>query len=148
MVLAMLNKKRLLRSSSGFTLLEVMIAVAVLSISLVALFGAQSHSLSLATEAQFNTIAAMLAQEKIAEIEAGLLPYSNGRGDFGKKYPGYEWSLEVSASHLEGVDFLNALDNTILYKVKLSIAQTKGVLSYTTIYYGRKRNAGEQAYVP
>ncbi len=147
MVSAILNKKTLLRSSSGFTLLEVMIAVAVLSISLVALFGAQSHSLSLATEAQFNTIAAMLAQEKIAEIEAGLLPYSNDRGDFGKKYPGYEWSLEVSASHLEGVDFLNALDK-ILYKVKLSVAQTEGVLSYTTIYYGRERKGGEQAYVP
>ena len=57
------------RENSGFTLLEVMIAMAIIAIALVAVFGSQSQSLSLANEAKFSTTAALLAQSKMAEIE-------------------------------------------------------------------------------
>ena len=56
--------------TSGFTLLEVMVAMAIIAIALTAVLGSQSKSLSLASEAKFSTTVALLAQSKMAEIEA------------------------------------------------------------------------------
>jgi general secretion pathway protein I len=52
----------------GFTLLEVMVALAVIAIGLTALLGSHSQSVSLATEAKFNTTVALLAQQKMTEL--------------------------------------------------------------------------------
>jgi len=81
----------------GFTLLEVMIAMAIIAIALVAVFGSQSQSVSLASEAKFNTTAALLAQSKMAEIET-LNPKDlvSGSGDFGEDFPDYHWDVTVS----------------------------------------------------
>ena len=57
---------KILEESPGFTLLEVMVAISILAIALVAVFGSQSQSLSLANEAKFNTTAPFLAQSKMA----------------------------------------------------------------------------------
>ncbi len=144
---AILNRGKYKDFAGGFTLLEVMIAVAILSISLVALLGAQSHSLSLTTEAQFNTTAAMLAQEKIAEVEAGLIPCRDDQGDYGEEFLGYKWSMRVSTLSLQAFPGSGTLDRTMC-KVELSIAQTAGTFNYTTTYYSQERRAGEQVDMP
>ncbi len=91
------------QKASGFTLLEVMIATAIIAIALVAALGSQSQSLSLASEAKFATTVAFLAQKKMAELEAedleGLMSDS---GDFGEDFPGYRWESEVDDATLEG----------------------------------------------
>ena len=85
------------KKSSGFTLLEVMIAMAIIAIALVAVFGSQSQSLSLANEAKFNTTAALLAQSKIAEIAAEKPEdLASESGDFGEDFADYHWDLTVS----------------------------------------------------
>ena len=82
---------------SGFTLLEVMMAIALMAIALTAVFGSQSQSLLLAGDAKFNTTAPFLAQSKMAEIEAeGGEDLTSGSGDFGEDFPGYRWELEVA----------------------------------------------------
>ncbi|MCK4389005.1 MAG: prepilin-type N-terminal cleavage/methylation domain-containing protein [Desulfobacterales bacterium] len=83
--------------TSGFTLLEVMVAVALIAIALVAVLGSQSQSLSLASEAKFSTTASFLAHGKMAEIEAGD-PHdlTSDSGDFGEDFPGYRWDLTMS----------------------------------------------------
>jgi general secretion pathway protein I len=83
--------------NTGFTLLEVMIAMAIIAIALVAVFGSQSQSVSLANEAKYNTTAALLAQSKMAEIET-MNPKDlvSGSGDFGEDFPDYHWDLTVS----------------------------------------------------
>lgn len=84
--------------SGGFTLLEVMIALAILAITLVTLYQSQSQSISMATDSRFLTTASLLAQGRMAEVDAvdprGVV---SGNGDFGDDYPGYTWRLEVSA---------------------------------------------------
>jgi general secretion pathway protein I len=81
----------------GFTLLEVMIAISIIAITLVTVFGSQSQSISLANEAKFNTNAALLAQSKMAEIEAiNLDDVTSDSGDFGENFPNYSWALTVS----------------------------------------------------
>ena len=52
----------------GFTLLEVMIAMAILSITLVAVFQSQSQSISMAGSSRFLTTASLLAQSRMVEI--------------------------------------------------------------------------------
>ena len=95
-----LNLKTL-RSSSGFTLLEVMVAVAIIAIALVAALGSQSQGVSLATEAKFITTSVFLAQGKMAEFEI-MEPDDLGSesGDFGEDFPGYRWEVEI-----DDVDF-------------------------------------------
>ena len=84
------------RKSFGFTLLEVMVAMAIIAIALTAVLGSQSQSVSLASEAKFNTTAPLLAQSKIAEIEvAEQDDLAGGSGDFGEDFPGYTWELSM-----------------------------------------------------
>ncbi len=92
-------------SSPGFTLLEVMIAVAVLTIALAAVLGLQSKSLTLASESRFNTTAALLAQGKMAEITvAGMGELTSDTGDFGDVFSGYTWRLSVQNADLPGLE--------------------------------------------
>ena len=117
---------------SGFTLLEVMIAMAIIAIALVAVFGSQSQSLSLANEAKFNTTAALLAQSKMAEVET-LDPGDlvSGSGDFGEDFPDYHWDLYVSdvefagaeevSEHLKQIDLSLSYGEHGKYKYRLTL---------------------------
>jgi general secretion pathway protein I len=104
----------------GFTLLEVMIAVAIIAIALTALLGSQAQSISFANSAKFETTAALLAQRKMSEItikDPSLL--TSDSGDFGNDYPGYTWEVAVSDVSLEGVetlsDYLKQIDLTVAW---------------------------------
>jgi general secretion pathway protein I len=91
-------RRRIVGSLWGFTLLEVMIAMAILAITLVAIYQSQSQSISMASDSRFLTTASLLAQSRMAEIDAAE-PRSvvSANSDFGDDYPGYTWRLEVSA---------------------------------------------------
>ena len=104
---------------SGFTLLEIMFAVSIIAISVVAVFGSQSQSLSLANEAKFNTTASLLAQSKMAETEA-IKPEDlmSGSGDFGEDFPEYQWNLTVEDlefSSIEETKHLKQIGLTVSY---------------------------------
>ena len=103
------------KENRGFTLLEVMVAIALIAIALTAVLGSQSQSVSLAGEARFNTTATLLAQSKMAEIELqGPGDLTADSGDFDEDFPGYTWNLSVSnvmydrpenvSDHLKQVD--------------------------------------------
>ncbi len=109
-----------IRSFNGFTLLEVMIAVAVIAIAFVAVLGAQSRGLSLTDESRFNTTAALLAQSKMAEIQASGVNVTLSRsGDFGEAFPEYAWELSTERVTFEGVgeaaDRLRQIDLMVTY---------------------------------
>jgi len=87
--------------NAGFTLMEVLIAMAILAIALVGVFQLQSQSISMATDSRFMTTAALLAQSKMVEIESGAVSSSRAQdGDFGDDYPQYSWRLEVTDTQL------------------------------------------------
>jgi general secretion pathway protein I len=86
-----------LHKDAGFTLLEVMIAIAILGISLVLtleLFGGALSSTSLS---RHYTEATFLARHKLEELslENQLAPGSQ-QGDFGEEYAAYHWQAEIS----------------------------------------------------
>lgn len=83
-------------SQTGFTLLEVMVAVAIIAMSFVSLLGSQSQSISIAGISRFEIIAAMLAQEKLTELQlAGFSELDNSTGQFEDDFTDYSWQAEV-----------------------------------------------------
>lgn len=93
------------RPPGGFTLLEVMIALGILAVSLLAIFNLQSTSLIGSLRAQRIAVSTLLAREKMAkvlmEIEAGI-----PKGEFPEdkeesgtfeedKFPDYLWRLAI-----------------------------------------------------
>lgn len=83
------------RRADGFTLLEVMVAVAIIAIALTTLFGSQSQSVALACESRFYTTAPLLAREKMTELTvAGLGDVLADSGEYGEDFPGYRWRVE------------------------------------------------------
>ncbi|MDW7773129.1 MAG: prepilin-type N-terminal cleavage/methylation domain-containing protein [Desulfobulbaceae bacterium] len=108
------------KTQSGFTFLEVMIAVAVIAIALVTLIGSQSQSVSIASVSRVNVTASLLAQMKLAEVESALFEelYSE-EGDFGEDFSSFSWRTEVNTlsadeTGIAGADnMLKAVDLTI-----------------------------------
>ncbi|MRR15790.1 MAG: type II secretion system protein GspI [Deltaproteobacteria bacterium] len=82
---------------AGFTLLEVMVAMSILALALVAVFQLQSQSIAMSTSARFMTTASLLAQSKMADVEAGAaLGNMSGKGDFAPDFPEYQWTLQIT----------------------------------------------------
>jgi general secretion pathway protein I len=74
-----------------------MIAVSIIAIAFVTLLGSQSQSVSIAGRTSFFVRSALLAQQKLTDIEsADFESVSSAGGDFGENYPGYSWKSEVS----------------------------------------------------
>ena len=88
---------RIAFSSGGFTLLETMAAVAIIAISLVGIYQLHIRTISMNIDARFYTIAPLLAQEKLAELElAPLKEAIDNSGEFGDDFPGYSYKIEIS----------------------------------------------------
>ena len=96
---------------AGFTLLEVMIAMAIMAIALVAVYQSQSQSVSMASDSRFVTTASLLAQSRMAEIDADTLKTSTANGDFGEAYPDYRWQAEVG--NVEEIPLLKRVTLTV-----------------------------------
>jgi general secretion pathway protein I len=97
-----------------------MIALAVMSIVLVSVYRMHSQSLTMNTAARFYTLAPLLAQNKMAELETlSSEGFPDDSGDFGEQYPGYSWRTslsDVSSEVLgEAADDLKRVDLTISY---------------------------------
>lgn len=105
----------------GFTLLEVMIAISLLAISLTTLFGSQSQSVSLGSTTKFNTQAPFLAQQKLAEYTRTPDRPTSDSGDFGDKFPGYQWKIEAEDANLEASKILSKLEDTF-QRVTLTVS--------------------------
>lgn len=125
-------------NNRAFTLLEVMIAVSIIAIALVALFGSQSRSLALATESQFNIMAPMLASGKLAEIRAEESVPSSEEGDFGDQFPGYRWELDVDTASFDGLGGLDKVE-VPLQRVVLTVLWSESKFRYLLTYYGQWR---------
>jgi general secretion pathway protein I len=108
------------QTAAGFTLLEVMVAMAIMAIVLVSVYRMHSQTLTMNTAARFYTQAPMLAQSKLAQLEVASEGTIVGdSGDFGEKFPGYSWSIstdEVSSEALgEIAADLKRIDMTVSF---------------------------------
>jgi general secretion pathway protein I len=113
----------------GFTLLEIMIAVAIIAIALTTLLGSQSQSVYFANSAKFETMATLLAQSKMSELVLeDSFSLSSNSGDFGDDFPGYAWEAKVSDIVIEGFDVSD-------YLKQIDLGVTWGVHRYDLRLY-------------
>lgn len=85
------------RSARGFTLLEVMIALAFIALALVAVIQTQGQALRLADEARYTSRAVFLARTKLAEIqETAELDLGLQSGRFEQPLDSLGWEAEIS----------------------------------------------------
>lgn len=117
----MSNFKRLLtKFSNGFTLLEVMVALAIIAIVLVSVLRMQGQTISMNESFRFYTVAPQLATAKMTEIRQD--PESaelNSSGNFDEDFSGYSWQAAVEEVVIETEEdremVLNRVDVTISY---------------------------------
>jgi general secretion pathway protein I len=109
-----------LNRAAGFTLLEVMVALAVMSIVLVSVYRMHSQSLTMNAAARFYTQAPLLAQSKMAAFETlSAKGFPEDSGDFSEEFPGYSWKVsqkDVTSEVLGTVaGDLKQIDITVSY---------------------------------
>lgn len=88
----------------GFTLLEIMIALAIMAGTLITLLGAFNHHLSLVERDREETVALLLARGKLEELEA--LPAETlaaREGTFAPERPDVSWTLAVTPTAVTGL---------------------------------------------
>jgi len=92
------------KKSAGFSLLETMIALAIIGIALVTLLGLGNRSINISARLQKITQATLLAQEKMTEIElrsqAGNFELQNEEGVFTPPFEIYRWYTEFEDTPL------------------------------------------------
>lgn len=93
-----------LRKQEGFTLIEVMVAISILAISLLALMNSSSNTLIVSGRAEAMTIATMLARQKMTDVEIELnkamkrneFPDEKSEdGKFDEPFEDYSWTMEI-----------------------------------------------------
>lgn len=112
-----------LRESAGFTLLEVMVAVSILAVALVAILSFQGRTVFMADRSRFDAVAPFLAEEKMSELlsaEKDVL--FSEEGDFGEEYPNFTWKTEVSEVISEVLEQADAN----LRKIHLNVSYNNG----------------------
>ncbi len=91
----------------GFSLLEVMVALAVLAIGFTALLGLHARNLEIAATERDHGDALLLARSLLAETElAGVAVPGEESGDFETthpgRYPGWLWQRSVAPTPIPG----------------------------------------------
>ena len=121
--------------AAGFTLLEVLVAVAVLGLALVSLLGLHVRNIDLIARDQRVTEATMLARGLMAEVDAGPFPelgLTDGdfELDYPARYPDLRWEREVVTTPVPDVREV---------RVRVFRSELESGDDVTLTYYVRRR---------
>ena len=109
----------------AFTFVEVVVALAIVSISLLALLRLHIISISMVDKAQITSQAVLLANEKIAEtVAAGYPEEGTNSGTMEKNGLMLNWQTEVTDLRLPQLDKVHI---TGLRKILVDISWKQGV---------------------
>jgi len=124
------------RRSAGFTLIEVMVALAIAALGLAAVAASVSQMVDAATAMQERTFASWIAQNKIAEMRlANVVPdVSSTSGEL--DYASLEWAWRATVSET-GIENLYRLD------VEVSYAGSDDVIRTVTGFIGEPGIPGQ-----
>ncbi len=93
------------RNHTGFTLLEVMVALSIIAIALVSVYKLHGQTIDMFNDIKFYTSAPLLAQSKMAEIETlDADELGDNSGDFGDDFPGFNWQVTVNEVESEALE--------------------------------------------
>lgn len=106
-----------MKPQRGFTLLEVMIAIALMTMAFGSIFTVQSSSLGMSTRAKNLVIASMLARQKLIEFEVNHRGKTFGEasneatGTFEAPYQNFKWTLKVKELNFPDLSSLAGAQN-------------------------------------
>src|SRR5689334_21321551 len=90
------------RGQAGFTLLEALAAIAILSIYILSLTGIRTDALVTATRTRNQRLARELAEKKLAEVESGAVEnLESGVEHAFEKYPRFSWTILIGDESAE-----------------------------------------------
>ncbi len=117
-----LNSSKKRGNNPGFTLLEVLVAVAITGMALAVLLGSVNKNLTLTSESRNLTIASTLAQKKMTEIESQGVPEEGAEeeGEF-EDFPDFKWRFVV-----EPLEILELAEGIEMKRLKLTILWEEG----------------------
>jgi prepilin-type N-terminal cleavage/methylation domain-containing protein len=82
---------------SGFTLIEIVAALAILGTALFVLLEAHLGAMRLCADAQDEVMVRSLLQQAVAQAEVEVqMGNTSGSGKFGKRYPGYSYAFQAN----------------------------------------------------
>lgn len=87
----------------GFTLLEVMIALAIMAVVVLSLLGSVNYHVGVIADERDSTAMTLLARSRMAEIEQAP---AKGEGTFAPSHPDLKWKAELLPATLPGLQQL------------------------------------------
>ncbi len=111
--------------TAGFTLLEVMIALAIMAGVILTVISSFNYHLSVVNRDREETIAVLLARSKLDDpLFNAKVP---GKGNFAPDWPGFAWETVVQPAAIPGAaGLLNQLTLTVSWdddRRKISLVQ-------------------------
>jgi len=110
----MTRNSKSLKANAGFTLIEVMVALAIVALSLSAVVASVSQMVQAASAVQERTYASWIAQNKISEIRLSNASAEVSETDDQVTFASVEWSLRTTISET-GVENLYRVDVAVSY---------------------------------
>jgi len=110
--------------ASGFTLVEILVALTILTGSTLVLVNAHFSALNLHMMTVDEADSRILLESAVARAEMAVATKElTGGGDFGTRYPGYSWTYEATEMGEEGSPLLT---ETVFYRVKATLTGPDG----------------------
>ncbi len=108
---------------SGFSLLEILVAMSIIAIVFLSIFKMHNQTISMNHAVKFYTIAPLLAQNKVEELELRSVYESiYDSGDFGDNYPGYRYNISIDDTDSEFLGYaagdLKKIDVTVFTDIE------------------------------
>lgn len=120
------------KSNRGFTLLEVMVSVAIIAIVLVSILKLQGQTMTMNETIRFYTLAPLLADAKIVEIRLNPETFDlTSSGDFGEDYPGYSWEARIEELKIEVMES----PEIGLKKIDMAVQFNNGELNFSVRHF-------------
>lgn len=140
----------MMRCQKGFSLLEIMIAVAILATGFTTLLSAQGRSFLSSERAETMTEATMLARSKMADIEKNIdadvaqnkeVGEKEEAGEFDAPFENYRWKYAIRKVEIPMPDTGKEGENAMVadYAKQVMDQISKAVREVTlTVYWGDK----------
>jgi len=89
-------RHRLRLQKTGFTLIEIMVAISIIAIVFMSVFKMHAQTVSMTASTRFYAVAPVLAKNRLAEfLSQSPDELSDDSGDFGNDFALYSWKVAV-----------------------------------------------------
>lgn len=95
-----------MRSRRGLTMIEVVVAIALLGTGIAACVACIGSATQAAGRAEEFTAVQLLAREKLAELELQGGQEGEASGDFGEERPGFGWQTLIMPAEVPGLEWV------------------------------------------